>query len=110
MAEPVVVTIPHKLTKDEAIRRLKKGFGDVRSAVGEKFVVLTDDWAGDHLDFRASLLGQTTTGLVALGDHSVRVEMQLTGMVGVLANKAKAIVQKQGQLMLEKPSKTKTTT
>jgi hypothetical protein len=28
----------------------------------------------------------------------------------LLANKAKAIVQKQGQLMLEKPSKTKTTT
>jgi len=64
MAEPVVVTIPHKLTKEEAVRRLKKGFGDVRSTVGEKFVVLTDDWAGDHLDFRASLLGQTTTGTV----------------------------------------------
>ena len=31
MAEPVVVTIPHKLTKEEAVRRLKKGFADVRS-------------------------------------------------------------------------------
>jgi hypothetical protein len=71
MAEPVVVTIPHKLTKEEAVRRLKKGFGDVRSTVREKFVVLTDDWAGDHLDFRASLLGQTTTGTVDVGEHSV---------------------------------------
>ena len=32
MAEPVVVTIPHKLTKEEAVRRLKKGFGDVVEA------------------------------------------------------------------------------
>jgi Putative polyhydroxyalkanoic acid system protein (PHA_gran_rgn) len=110
MAEPVVVTIPHKLTKEEAVRRLKKGFGDVRSTVGEKFVVLTDDWTGDHLDFRASLLGQTTTGTVDVGEHSVRLEIQLPWMLALLANKAKAIVQKQGQLMLEKPSKTKTTT
>jgi hypothetical protein len=109
MAEPVVVTIPHKLTKEEAIRRLQKGFGDVRSAVGEKFVVLTDTWNGDHLDFRASLLGQTTTGTVDVGDHSVRLEIQLPWMLAMLANRAKAIVQKQGQLMLEKPSKTPTT-
>ena len=109
MAEPVVVTIPHKLTKEEAIRRLKHGFGNVRSTIGEKFVVLTDDWTGDHLDFRASLLGQTTTGTVDVGEHSVRLEIQLPWMLAMLAKKAKAIVQKQGQLMLEKPSKTPTT-
>ena len=110
MAEPVVVTIPHKLTKEEAARRLKKGFGDVRSTFGEKFVVLTDDWNGDHLDFKASLLGQTTTGTVDVGEHSVRLEVVLPWMLALLANKAKAIVQKQGQLMLEKPTKTTTTT
>ena len=109
MAEPVVVTIPHRLTKEEAVRRLQKGFGDVRSTVGEKFMVLTDSWIGDHLDFRASLLGQTTTGTVDVGDHSVRLEIQLPWMLALLANKAKAIVQKQGQLMLEKPSKTPNT-
>lgn len=108
MAEPVVVTIPHRLTKEEAIRRLKKGFSDVRSTVGEKFVVLTDDWNGDHLDFRASLLGQTTTGTVDVGEHSVRLEIQLPWMLAMLANKAKAIVQKRGRLMLEKPTKTPT--
>ena len=56
MSQPVVVTIPHKLGKQEAARRLKAGFGNVRSTFGEKFVVLKDDWAGDHLEFRASLL------------------------------------------------------
>ncbi|MGC2409586.1 MAG: polyhydroxyalkanoic acid system family protein [Methyloceanibacter sp.] len=109
MAEPVVVTIPHKLGKEEAIRRLKNGFGNVRSTFGEKFVVLTDDWKGDHLDFRASLLGQTTTGTVDVGQSSVRLEVQLPWILAMLANKAKSIVQKQGQLMLEKPSKKPTT-
>lgn len=73
-------------------------------------MVLTDDWKGNHLDFKASLLGQTTTGTVDVGEHSVRLEVVLPWMLALLANKAKAIVQKQGQLMLEKPTKTTTTT
>ena len=103
MPEPVVVTIPHRLGKDEAIRRLKTGFSRVRSSFGEGFVVVKDDWTGDHLDFRASLLGQTTTGTVDVGETSVRVEVQLPWMLAMLANKAKAIVTRQGQAMLEGP-------
>jgi Putative polyhydroxyalkanoic acid system protein (PHA_gran_rgn) len=109
MSEPVVVTIPHKLGKAEAKRRLEAGFANVRSNFGEKFVVLDDAWAGEHLDFRASLLGQTTTGSVDVADDHVRLEVQLPWMLALLANKAKALVQKQGRLMLEKPTKPTTT-
>ena len=96
---------PHKLGKEEAARRLKSRLRQVRSTFGEKFVVLKDEWTGDHLDFRASLLGQTTTGTVDVADDHVRLEVELPWMLSLLANKAKAMVQKQGQLMLEKPSK-----
>jgi hypothetical protein len=105
MAQPVVVTIPHRLGKQEAIRRLRTGFRNVRSTFGEKFIVLTDEWAGDHLDFRASLLGQATTGTVDVADDHVRLEVELPWMLSLLANKAKELVRKQGQLMLEKPAK-----
>ena len=104
MTEPVVVTIPHKLSKDEAIRRLQSGFGKVRTTFGEKFVVVKDEWSGDHLDFRANLLGQTTTGTVDVADDHVRLEVQLPWFLSLLANKAKALVQREGKLMLEKPT------
>jgi hypothetical protein len=105
MSQPVIVTIPHKLGKQEAARRLKDGFGNMRSTFGEKFVVLNDAWNGDHLDFRASLLGQTTTGMVDVADDHVRLEVQLPWVLSLLANKAKELVQRQGRLMLEKPTK-----
>jgi hypothetical protein len=105
MSQPVVVTIPHRLGKQEATRRLRAGFGNMRSTFGEKFMVLKDEWAGDHLNFHASLLGQTTTGTVDVGEDHVRLEVQLPWMLSLLANKAKALVRKQGQLMLEKPTK-----
>jgi hypothetical protein len=105
MSQPVVVTIPHKLGKEEAVRRLQAGFGKVRSNFGENFVVLKDQWVGEHLDFSASLLGQTTTGTVDVADDHVRLEVQLPWFLSLLANKAKALVQREGKLMLEKPTK-----
>ena len=104
MSRPFVVTIPHRLGKQEAVRRLKTGFSNVRSNFGESFVVVKDAWEGDHLDFRASLLGQTTTGTVDVADDHVRLEVQLPWVLSLLAGKAKALVQKEGKLMLEKPS------
>jgi hypothetical protein len=104
MPRPVVVTIPHRLGKAEAKRRLQAGFHNVRSNVGESFMVLKDDWAGDHLDFQASLLGQSTTGTVDVSEDHVRLEVQLPWVLAMLADKAKALVKRQGQLMLEKPT------
>jgi Putative polyhydroxyalkanoic acid system protein (PHA_gran_rgn) len=103
MPQPVVVTIPHRLGKAEAKRRLQSGFHNVRSNVGESFMVLKDNWEGDHLDFQASLLGQSTTGVIDVADDHVRLEVQLPWVLAMLANKAKALVERQGRLMLEKP-------
>jgi hypothetical protein len=104
MPQPVIVTIPHRLGKDEAKRRLQAGFSNVRSHVSDSFVMLKDAWAGDHLDFQASLLGQSTIGSVDVTDDHVRLEVQLPWVLAMLANKAKALVKRQGQLMLDKPT------
>jgi hypothetical protein len=103
MSIPVVVTIPHKLGKEEARRRLEAGFRGVRKGVGSSFAVLKDDWKGDHLDFSASLLGQTTKGTVDVENDHVRLEVELPWVLAMLANKAKALVETQGRLMLEGP-------
>lgn len=105
MSQPIVVTIPHQLGKAEALRRLQRGFSDSGSSPGAKFLVLKNKWSGEHLDFQASLLGQTTTGTVDVADDNVRLEVRLPLLLSLLANAAKALVQKQGKLMLEKPTK-----
>jgi hypothetical protein len=37
MSEPLVVSIPHHLGKDEALRRLKTGFANVGTRFGHLF-------------------------------------------------------------------------
>ena len=65
--------------------------------------MLNDTWAGDHMDFQARLLGQSTTGSVDVSDDHVRLEVQLPWVLAMVANKAKALVKRRGQLLLEKP-------
>jgi len=104
MGRPVVVDIPHRLGKEEAKRRLQSGFTNVRSNVGGGFMILKDAWTGDSMEFQASLLGQTTKGKAEVADDHVRLEVELPWVLAVLADKAKALVKKRGQLLLEKPT------
>ena len=108
MSQPIVVTLPHRLGKAEALQRLQASFSDIQSS-GASFFVVKNQWSGDHLDFRASVLGQSTTGTVDVADDHVRLEVRLPWLLSLLANKAKALVQKQANLMLEKPVKPSTT-
>jgi hypothetical protein len=108
MSQPIVVTLPHRLGKAEAVRRLQASFSDAQSSSGSLFV-FKNQWSGDHLDFRASFLGQSTTGTVDVAEDHVRLEVQLPWLLSMLANKTKALVEKQGKLMLEKPVKPSTT-
>ena len=102
MSKPVVVSIPHQLGKEEALRRLQTGTGKLRSQFGDKLGTIEDTWTGDHADFRVSVLGQTVTGGLDVMPNYVRVEVQLPWMLAMIAEKAKGLIQKQGTLMLEK--------
>jgi hypothetical protein len=76
MSEPLVVSIPHSLGKQEAIRRLKSGMARMLSGVP---LVKFDEptWIGDQMSFRAQTLGQVASGTVEVGDESVRVAVIL---------------------------------
>jgi hypothetical protein len=107
MSQPITVTLPHRLGRAEALRRLQAGFSNAQS-FGGQLLVLEEQWSGEHLDFRATVLGQTTTGTVDVAEDHVRLEVKLPWPLSLLANKAKALVEKQGRLMLDKPTTTRT--
>ena len=102
MAKPLIVTIPHQLGQAEATRRLQHGMKQVRSSFGDKVSVIEDTWTGNHMDFRAGAMGQTVSGRIDVMDDSVRLEVDLPWVLSLFAEKAKAIIQRQGTLMLEK--------
>lgn len=102
MQKPIVVHISHQLGKQEAIRRIKGGISRVTEGIGGSQLLMTETkWTDDHLDFRASLLGQSAFGTLDIGDDQIRIEVTLPFILHFVAEKAKMLVQRQGQLLLE---------
>lgn len=101
MSKPLVVTIPHNLGKDEALRRLKSGITNARSNFAG-LTIVEEAWAGDHLDLNMSVMNQKASGGIDVAEDHVRIEVQLPWLLAQIAEKAKGMIQKQGQLMLEK--------
>ncbi len=101
MTKPLVVSIPHQLGRTEAKRRLVTGIVQLKETYGNRIAVLDDKWTGDRLDFRVSALGQGVTGMIEVAEDKVTLAVELPWVLAVLADKAKALIEKKGQLLLE---------
>jgi len=101
MAETVRIDIPHKLTRETARRRIDEGFGRIRSDATGGMLKFEDQWTGDHLDFRARMMGQSIVGRLDILDDHVHVELDLPGFLASLAGKLTGKIQREGQILLE---------
>lgn len=85
MPQPLVVSIPHRLGKDEAVRRLKSGLGAAQSKFGQMFAVQEETWVGHRLQFRFTALGQTATGTIDVAEGHARLEIMLPWLLAQIA-------------------------
>lgn len=102
MSKPLVVSIPHHLGQQEALRRLKDGIGQLKTTYASKVSVLEDSWTDNVLTYRVSALAQTASGTIDVGAEQVTVTVQLPWLLAVIADKARGLIQKEGTLLLEK--------
>lgn len=101
MSKPIVISIPHSLGKEEALRRLKPGL----SGAAASFPVLKVDeeiWSGDRLTFRVRAVGQAVAGIVDVADDHVRLEVTLPWLLQKFAEKVQGVIRARGGLLLEK--------
>src|SRR5436190_1231406 len=103
MSAPLVVSLPHRLGREEAIRRLKEGLTRAASSVP---VLKVDEerWEEDRMIFRVRALGQAVSGHVDVADDHVRVEVMLPWLLQRFAQAAQAAIKNRGNLLLTKRS------
>jgi hypothetical protein len=102
MSKPLVVSIPHRLGKEEAVRRLQSGLGKARADYGHLFAVQEETWTGDHLQFRVSALGQAVSGTVDVAEDRVNLKIVLPWLLAKLAETIQPLIRREGTLLLEK--------
>jgi hypothetical protein len=106
MPEPLVVVIPHRLGKAEALRRIKDGVGRARSEFAALLTFEQETWTGDRLSFSVKALSQRASGFIDVYDGAVRLEVTLPWLLAHFAHAAQRVIGQKGQLMLEKPPST----
>ena len=102
MTQPLIVSVPHRIGKQEAIRRLKSGLETAQTKFGQVFVFQEQIWTDDHLQFRISALGQSASGTIDVQEDHARLEVTLPWLLAQIAKTIQSAVQKQGALMLGK--------
>ena len=101
MSAPLVVSIPHRRGREEAVRRLKTGLGRAAASI-PVMQVEEERWSGDSMNFRIRALGQIATGQVDVADDQVKVQVVLPWLLQRFAEMAQATIRKHGQLLLTK--------
>ncbi|MEO8113679.1 MAG: polyhydroxyalkanoic acid system family protein [Phenylobacterium sp.] len=102
MSKTVTVNIPHELGRVEARRRIDAGFGQLASHMGAAVSILSQRWDGDRLGFSLQIMGQAISGVVEVAEASVKLELLLPDLLGLIASKLKGRLQTEGQLLLLK--------
>jgi hypothetical protein len=103
MTEPLLISIPHRLGRAEAKRRLDGGIARLRPELARYVGALDLDWEGDRLNFRARALAQTITGRLDVLDDSIRLEIDLPWFLRLLAHTITRQIRGRGRELLEKP-------
>ena len=103
MSAPLVVSIPHSLGREEAMRRLKTGLARAAASVP---VLKVDEerWEDNRMIFRVRALGQVAAGQLDVDDTQVRVEVVLPWLLQRFAEAAQAAIRHRGNLLLTKRS------
>jgi hypothetical protein len=104
MSAPLVISIPHRLGREEAVRRLKTGLGRATASI-PVMQVEEERWSGDSMNFRIRALGQIASGQVDVADDHVKVQVVLPWLLQRFAEMAQATIRKRGQLLLGKDEK-----
>jgi hypothetical protein len=102
MAEPLVVMIPHRLGKAEALARIKAGLSRAEAEFSRLISFEHQQWDGDRLTFRVAALGQRAAGFLDVYDGAVRLEVTLPWLLAKFAAAAQRVIGQKGLVMLEK--------
>ena len=102
MSEPLVVVVPHRLGKDEALRRIQDGLARAKSEFASLLTLEDATWSGDRLSFRVKALGQRAAGFIDVYEGAVRLEVTLPWLLAKFAHAVQRVIGQKGQLMLEK--------
>ena len=100
MTQPIDVSVPHKLGREEAKRRIAANIGSLQGHIPGGAAV-TSNWVGDRLDLGINAMGQSVDASITVEESQARVHLELGGMLALFAAPIEAMLKAKGRDLLE---------
>lgn len=71
------LTVPHSLSREDAVERIRGFAGKLQERMGEQVSDLTQTWEGDKLVFGFTTFGMQISGALEAVDEAVNVSGEL---------------------------------
>ena len=102
MQRPINVDLPHKLGRDEARRRIAGNIDQLAGHIPGGAADVTSRWEGDTLYLDVAAMGQQVKALIEVDETVVHCNIDLPGILGMLAGPIEAVLKRKGNdLLLE---------
>ena len=102
MSEPISVSVPHRLGRDEAVRRLKSGLSRMTNKLGGIIAIEQEVWSGDKLTFQMRGLGQVAAGTVDVREDNLLISVTLPWLLARIADQFMPKLKREATILLEK--------
>ena len=101
MRKTIDVSIPHRLTRDDARARLKDGAQRLRTQFGGQAANVEEHWQDYHAEFKFTAMGQSITGRMDVEADAINLAVDVPWMLAMLADKIKGRIEQEGRKLLE---------
>ena len=102
MAKRVTLNVPHQLGRAEARRRIAAGFTKAIRQLPGGGGESSEHWEGDRLDFSVATMGQTIAGVVDVMETEVMIQIEMPGLIGLVAGSLRGQLENVGRRLLAK--------
>jgi Putative polyhydroxyalkanoic acid system protein (PHA_gran_rgn) len=94
------ISIPHQLSQDEALRRLKSSIADAKKQYGDKIDELRETWNGNSGTLNVAVMGQKLAVVLTVNPSDVNVQSALPMIAMMFRGKIEAAIRQEGTKLL----------
>lgn len=103
MPAPLIVTVPHRLGRSEAKRRLEDGLHRAEGQFSSVIERVDRHWEGDRLMLQVLAVGRTVAARIDVMDDRVLVEVDLPLTLALFGRVITARLERVGTKLLGQP-------
>ena len=106
MAKDFVVTVPHSLSQEEALRRVKRLLGELKQIYETQISDVREEWSDGSCSFRLKMFVFKIQGSIKVGSQLVEVRGRMPIGTGKYEEKVKSLIESRAKALLApKPPK-----